>query len=276
VEEYAHALARGIIVTVDNIELLHQWPDIFRGHKLWLRIDLGRGDGHHAKVITGGAAAKFGLPIARVDDFVQAAHVLNICITGIHAHLGSGIDQPQHWREVYAELAALADHIGTVDTIDIGGGLTIPYTPDAAPFDLDAWATGLAEIKSAWPRYQLAIEPGRYLVAEAGVLLLQATQIVHKQGICRVGVGMNALMRPALYDAWHGIYNLARLHEQPDMPCDIVGPICESGDILGDKRSLPASTTPGDVILVSDAGAYGMVMSNDYNLRARPMESVLS
>jgi len=276
-EEYAQSLARGITVTVDNIELLQQWPEIFRGHALWLRVDLGRGDGHHAKVITGGAAAKFGLPITRVEEFVHAAQALDIRMTGLHAHLGSGIEQPQHWREVYAELAALADHIGTVETIDIGGGLTIPYTPDALPFDLEAWAQGLAEIKQAWPRYQLAIEPGRYLVAEAGILLLQATQIVHKQGICRVGVnaGMNALMRPALYDAWHGIHNLSRLSQAPDMPCDIVGPICESGDILGSDRALPANTAPGDMILISDAGAYGMVMSNHYNLRARPLESIM-
>jgi len=278
VEEYAQALVRGITVTVDNMELVQQWPEIFRGRELWLRVDLGRGDGHHAKVITGGAAAKFGLPVVMLDAFMQAARALDIRITGIHAHLGSGIDQPQHWREVYAELAALADTVGTVDTIDIGGGLTIPYTPDAVPFDLDAWAEGLAEIKQVWPRYQLAIEPGRYLVAEAGVLLLQATQIVHKQGICRVGVnaGMNALMRPALYDAWHGIHNLTRLTENPEMHCDIVGPICESGDIVGYHRILPSSTAPDDVILVADAGAYGMVMSNDYNARARPAESLLS
>jgi len=278
VEEYAHALQRGITVTVDNLELLRHWPEVFRGHALWLRVDLGRGDGHHAKVVTGGAAAKFGLPVALVEEFTAAAQNLDIRITGLHAHLGSGIDQPRHWREVYAELAALADTIGTVDTIDIGGGLTIPYTPDALPFDLAAWAEGLSEIKQTWPRYQLAIEPGRYLVAEAGVLLLHATQVANKQGTCRVGVnaGMNALMRPALYDAWHGIYNLTRAAEPADMSCDIVGPICESGDILGHKRLLPASTTPGDVILIADAGAYGMVMSNDYNLRVRPAESILA
>jgi len=277
VEEYAQGLARGITVTVDNIELLQQWPEIFRGRELWLRVDLGRGDGHHAKVITGGAAAKFGLPVARVEAFAQAAQALDIRITGIHAHLGSGIDQPQHWREVYAELAALADNIGTVDTIDVGGGLTIPYTPDALAFDLDTWAKGLAEIKHAWPRYQLAIEPGRYLVAEAGVLLLHVTQIVNKQGICRIGVnaGMNALLRPALYDAWHGIHNLTRLAEKPDMSCDIVGPICESGDILGQNRTLPVGTVPDDVILIADVGAYAVVMGNHYNMRARPAESVL-
>src|SRR5690606_33915844 len=144
---------------------------------LWLRIDLGRGGGHHAKVVTGGTASKFGLPVASVDAFVEAARPLGVRIAGIHAHLGSGIDHPRHWREVYAELAAVADGIGTVDTIDIGGGLTIPYKPGDEPFDLALWAEGLAEIKAAWPRYRLAIEPGRFMVTELGALLMRVTQV---------------------------------------------------------------------------------------------------
>jgi len=275
--EYEAAFARGVTVTLDNLEALRRWPETFRGRDLWLRIDLGRGDGHHAKVVTGGAASKFGLPLASVDAFADAARGLGARITGIHAHLGSGISQPKHWREVYAELAAIADGIGTVDTIDIGGGLTIPYKPDDLPFDVAAWAEGLAEIKAAWPRYRLAIEPGRYLVAEAGVLLAQVTQVVEKQGVRRVGLdaGMNALMRPALYEAWHGIHNLSRLDEPADMACDVVGPICESGDVLGQRRLLPAATLDGDVALVADAGAYGFVMANTYNLRGLPREDVL-
>ena len=275
--EYEAAFARGVNVTVDSIEALRHWPDTFRGRDLWLRIDLGRGGGHHAKVVTGGTASKFGLPVASGDAFAQAARALGARITGIHAHLGSGIDHPKHWREVYAELAAVADGIGTVDTIDIGGGLTIPYEPDDQPFDLTLWAEGLAEIKAAWPRYRLAIEPGRFMVAECGVLLLHVTQVVEKQGIRRVGLdaGMNALMRPTLYEAYHGIHNLSRLDEPADTGFDVVGPICESGDVLGIDRPLPAATAEGDVVLVSDAGAYGFVMANTYNQRALPQEDIL-
>src|SRR5690606_7202715 len=124
--EYDAAFASGVTVTLDNVEALRNWPETFRGRDLWLRIDLGRGGGHHAKVVTGGTASKFGLPVATVETFASAARGLDARITGIHAHLGSGIDHPRHWREVYAELAAVADGIGTVDTVDIGGGLTIP------------------------------------------------------------------------------------------------------------------------------------------------------
>lgn len=275
--EYEAAFARGATVTLDNVEALRRWPETFRGRDLWLRLDLGRGDGHHAKVVTGGIASKFGLPLVAFDDFVSEARRLDVRITGIHAHLGSGIDTTAHWREVYAELAGFADAVGTVDTIDIGGGLPIPYKPDAEPFDLQAWGDGLAGIKTAYPRYALAIEPGRFLVAEAGVLLAHVTQVVEKQGVHRVGLdaGMHSLLRPALYGAWHGIHNLSRADEPHDAPCDVVGPICESGDVLGTGRRLPAATREGDVVLVADAGAYGRVMSNTYNLRALPREHAL-
>ncbi len=123
----------------------------------------------------------------------------------------------------------------------------------------------------------MAIEPGRYLVAEAGVLLTTATQVVEKDGIRRVGLdaGMNTLMRPALYDAWHDIENLSRLGGYAEAMFDVVGPICESSDVFGKRRRLPVSTAPDDVMLIADAGAYGYVMSNTYNQRALPREDVI-
>lgn len=276
-QEYAQALERGLTVTIDSVEALQRWPELFSGRDVWLRLDLGRGDGHHAKVVTGGAQSKFGLALGRLDAFVREAERIGTRITGLHAHLGSGIGEPAHWREVYAELVGMADAIGTVHTIDIGGGLTIPYRPEQQPFDVPAWARGLAEVKCAHPHYALAIEPGRFLVAECGVLLVRATQVVEKQGVTRVGVdaGMNALMRPALYDAWHDIHNLSRIDADHDTLFDVVGPICESGDVLGIDRPLPGDTAEGDVLVIADAGAYGMVMANRYNLRALPREHVL-
>lgn len=275
--EYEAAFARGATVTLDNVEALQRWPEVFRNRALWLRLDLGHGEGHHEKVRTGGVAAKFGLPVARLDAFAEAARALGVRITGLHAHLGSGIDDPAHWRGVYAQLAGLADGLGTVETIDIGGGLPVSYMPDAPPFDLDAWRAGLADIKAAYPRLALAIEPGRYLVAEAGVLLLTATQVVEKDGIRRVGCdgGMNALLRPALYDAYHHVANLTRLGDARLAAFDVVGPVCETSDVLGTRRLLPAATEEGDVLLVADAGAYGMVMANTYNLRALPAEDAI-
>ena len=147
--EYEAAFARGITVTADNIEMLQRWPEVFRGRTVWLRIDLGHGEGHHEKVRTGGVAAKFGLPMTRFDAFLDEARKLGMRISGLHAHLGSGIEDPQHWRGVYAQLAGLADSVGTVETIDIGGGLPVPYTPGAPQFHLTPWRARLGEIKGA-------------------------------------------------------------------------------------------------------------------------------
>lgn len=274
--EYDAAFARGVNVTVDSIEALQRWPETFRSRALWLRLDLGRGDGHHAKVRTGGVEAKFGLPLGKVDAFVTEARKLDARVVALHAHLGSGIDNPGHWRDVYADLAGLAEQIGTVETLDIGGGLPVPYTPDAQAFDVSAWRAGLDDIKAAFPRFRLAVEPGRYLVAEAGVLLLRATQVIEKDGLRRVGLdgGMNALMRPAMYDAYHGIHNLSCLDDDATAAFDVVGPICESSDVFGRARMLPSATAEGDVVLIADAGAYGMSMAHTYNLRALPAEEI--
>ncbi len=278
IAEYAAALARGVTVTVDNVELLRRWPEVFRGRALWLRIDLGHGDGHHAKVNTGGKEAKFGLAAQRVDEFVDAARTLDVRITGLHAHLGSGIETVGHWQQVVDELAGFARRIGSVDVLDIGGGLPIPYSDDDEPLDLDAWGAGLAAVKAVHPAFKLAIEPGRFLVAEAGVLLARATQVVEKDGVRRVGLdaGMNALLRPALYDAWHDIHNLSRLDDAAHHDFDVVGPICESSDVFGHRVKLPAATAPGDVMLIADAGAYGFSMASAYNQRALPAEDILA
>ncbi len=277
IDEYREAFERGVNVTVDNCELLQRWPDVFRGRSLWLRIDLGHGDGHHEKVTTGGKASKFGLAAGRVEEFMELARRLDVRVTGLHAHLGSGVETREHWRQMVDEMAGFARRIGTVEVLDIGGGLPIPYAADDEPFDLDDWAAGLAEVKALHPGFQLAIEPGRFMVAESGVLLARCSQVVEKDGVHRVGMdaGMNALIRPALYDAWHDIVNLSRLDAQDIADFDVVGPICESSDVFGHRVKLPAATEAGDLMLVSDAGAYGYTMASTYNLRALPAEDII-
>ena len=273
--EYEDALARGVWVTLDGLHPLREWPELFRGRAVWLRIDPGFGRGHHEKVRTGGRAAKFGLAVADLPEFLALARALDVRIHGLHAHLGSGIGDPAHWGEVLLQLASLAEGIGTVAALDLGGGIGVPADPGQAPFDLDALAVRLGELKAAYPQYALWMEPGRFLVAEAGVLLLRATQVARKDEVLRIGVdgGMNTLLRPALYNAWHEIVNLSRLDEPATLLADVVGPVCESGDVLGRRRRLP-STGEGDVLLVANAGAYGAVMASTYNLRALPTEVV--
>ena len=277
ISEYSAALTLGVNVTLDSVEILTQWPRVFQGRSVWLRVDLGHGDGHNEKVVTGGKDAKFGLSIHQLDAFVAAAGGADVTIVGLHAHLGSGIVSVQHWRHVLEQLQLCAADIPTIRTIDIGGGLPVPYHPEDAPFDLETWSSSLAQTKAAFPQYRLALEPGRFLTAQAGVLLSCVTQIVRKDGVSRVGVnaGMHTLLRPALYGAWHTIVNLSHVATDDMELFDVVGPICESSDILGKRRRLPRATAPGDIVLIADAGAYGFVMSNTYNQRLLPREAIL-
>ncbi len=275
--DYAVALAAGVPVTLDALHPLQHWGELFRDRELTLRLDLGRGLGHHEKVRTGGAGSKFGLPVSDLDAFLRRAKALDVRVTGLHAHLGSGILDPRHWAQVYGELASLADRIGTIAFLDVGGGLGVPAAEGETPLDLAALDAALLEVKRAYPHYALWMEPGRYLVAEAGVLLARVTQIKHKEGVTYLGAdaGMNSLIRPALYDARHAIVNLTRLDAPADTLYQVVGPICESGDVLGSDRRLPVAAE-GDVLLIADTGAYGASMASRYNLREPAAETVLS
>lgn len=274
--EYEAALARDVWVTLDSMYPLHQWPELFRGRAVWLRLDPGFGRGHPEKVRTGGNDSKFGLALEDVDAFAAAARALDVRLFGLHAHVGSGIFDAGHWRDVFGHLAAVADRLGSVEALNLGGGLGVDRKPEANPFDIEALSQSLSEAKALCPHYALWMEPGRYLVAEAGALLLRVTQVIEKETVLRIGVdgGMNVLLRPALYNARHEIVNLSRLDEPATQVCDIVGPICESGDVLARHRRLPPSFE-GDTLLVTTAGAYGAVMASTYNLRALPGEDVL-
>jgi diaminopimelate decarboxylase/aspartate kinase len=275
-EEYEWAISRGLQVTLDNLHPLQKWPEIFKGQELFVRLDPGQGRGHHEHVKTAGVHSKFGVPRFEVDELIQLVEAADAKVIGIHAHSGSGISDPETWRGVASQLIKVAERFPEVTTIDLGGGLGIPEKPGDKSFDLARMDETLAEIREAYPKYKLWIEPGRYLVARAGVLLTKVTQVKGKGDMryIGVGVGMNTLIRPALYGAYHEIVNLTRSDEAPSETVTVVGPICETGDRLGTDRLLPPSEE-GDVILIANAGAYGYVMSSYYNRREVAPEIVI-
>ncbi len=275
-EEYAWALDRGLQVTLDNLYPLQAWPELFSGHKLFVRIDPGQGRGHHEHVKTAGVHAKFGVPRFEVAELGKLVAAAGAEVVGIHAHSGSGILDPHNWRTVAGELVQIAEQFPGVETIDLGGGLGVPEKPGDKPIDLATVDATLAEIKETYPQYRLWLEPGRYIVSRAGVLLTHVTQTKGKGEMRYIGVGtgMNSLVRPALYGAYHEIVNLTRADEAPSEIVTVVGPICETGDRLGSDRLMPP-TEAGDVILVANAGAYGYVMSSRYNMREVAQEIVI-
>ena len=306
----------------------------FAGRRIAVRVDPGTGAGHHKKVVTAGKAQKFGHPVELFDSVLRAARDVGATIVGgrrrglggawvdaafagLHAHVGSGIREPAVWGQTASALIALAVAreggdasplvLPALEWLDIGGGLGVVYRLGReTPLDLHAVNAALAAPVAALaagrsghdgPRVTLRVEPGRYLVCEAGVLCASVTQVREKGGYTFVGlsVGMNALIRcvqsecrlcwggrmrccgrPMLYDAYHEVYNLTRLGEpcKPDTAYQIVGPICETGDLIGRDRALPAPV-PGDVVVVANAGAYGAVMASAYNMRPTVEQIVL-
>ena len=275
-EEYAWALARGVRVTVDNGYVLESWGDLFAGHDIFVRLDTGVGRGHHSHVRTAGTRSKFGVPLAELAALAQAARAAGARITGLEAHVGSGIFDASSWAHTARLLASAAQPLADVRVIDVGGGLGVPERPEQPGVDLARLDALLGEVRIAHPRLEFWLEPGRYLVACAGVLLARVTQLKQKGAVRFVGVatGMNSLIRPALYGSHHEIANLTRVEEAATELVNVVGPICESADVLGHDRLLPP-TREGDVLLIANAGAYGHAMSSHYNLRAPAPELIL-
>jgi diaminopimelate decarboxylase/aspartate kinase len=274
--EYEWAIENGLQVTLDNLYPLKAWPEVFIGQKLFIRIDPGQGYGHHEHVKTAGLHSKFGIPSFEADELLELLNHAKAEVIGIHAHSGSGILDPENWRTIATEVIKIAERFTTVKYLDLGGGLGISEKPGDEPFDIDKLDETLASIKTAYPHYQLWLEPGRFLVAQAGVLLTHVTQVKGKGDMRYVGVGtgMNSLIRPALYGAYHEIVNLTKVNEPPTESVTIVGPICETGDRFGSDRLLPV-TEENDVILIANTGAYGYVMSSNYNLRKVTTELVI-
>jgi bifunctional diaminopimelate decarboxylase / aspartate kinase len=275
-DEYAWAFTQGVRVTVDNLYVLREWPDVFRGREVFVRLDTGTGRGHHSHVRTAGTSSKFGVPLTEIDELRQLSQALSLRVTGLHAHNGSGIFEIANWTQTAEVLAEVAQRLGTVATLDIGGGFGVPDSIQRTTVDLAKLDQALLAFRSAHPGISLWAEPGRYFVAGSGVLLARVTQLKLKgeQGYLGVATGMNALIRPALYGAHHDIVNLTRLGDAATRLYDVVGPICETGDVLGHARLLPESRE-GDVMLIANAGAYGRAMASEYNLRKPPVEILL-
>jgi len=274
--EYETAFAKGVRVTLDNLYPLKMWPEVFRGREIFLRIDPGFGRGHHSHVRTAGVHSKFGVPLSEADELAALAMSAAVRVTGLHAHTGSGIFDVANWTETGALLADLGKRFPHVAVINLGGGIGVPEQLGHGEMDLRNLESGVAELAKNFPRFEFWMEPGRFLVAKAGVLVAVVTQLKGKGDVQYVGIatGMNSLIRPALYGAHHDIRNLTRLEEPLSHPVNVVGPICESADQLGVDRWLPR-TQEGDVLLIATCGAYGFAMASNYNLRPPAAEFMI-
>ncbi|MGA0838466.1 MAG: diaminopimelate decarboxylase [Pseudomonadales bacterium] len=244
-----------------------------------LRVNPDVDAGTHPYISTGLRSNKFGIPISHATQlYRQAAKDLHLELHGIDCHIGSQILTPTPLIEALSSVLALVDDLAAegidLQHVDLGGGLGVPYRGEDPEFDVLRWG---ADIRAALGerKLKLVLEPGRFLVANGGVLLtsieyLKPATEPDAPNFAIVDAAMNDLIRPALYDAWHEIEPVTSAQTTPVMRWQIVGPVCESGDFLGHDRDL--ALEPGALLAVRSAGAYGMAQSSNYNTRPRAAE----
>lgn len=288
-DEMRNALDKGCLISVDSLSQLRMLGQIRRGERALCRINPGIGEGHHAKVVTGGANSKFGIDPNALPEITSILNEFDLRLAGFNQHIGSLFMTPDNYLAACKTLLQFVERLPSelyrnLEIIDFGGGFGIPYHKfeREARLDLETLGHTLHELITEWSvrmafEGSFIIEPGRYVAAECGTLLGQVTATKNNGPIRFVGtdIGFNVLMRPVLYGSWHDIEVYSEGARGEAIPQTIVGNICESGDIIARDRLLPPLKT-GDVIGILDAGAYGFSMASNYNERLLPAEVLLS
>ena len=230
----------------------------------------------HPYISTGLKANKFGIDILLARDiYRKAAGCSHLNVVGVDCHIGSQLTETQPFLEALEKLLTLIDQLASdgivLHHIDIGGGLGVTYDSETPPSPGD-YISKVVERLKAYPQLELIMEPGRAIMANAGVLLTKVEYLKpgQEKHFAIVDAAMNDLIRPALYSAWQSIIAVQQKPDVPAVTYDVVGPVCETGDFLGKDRAL--AVEPGDLLVVRSAGAYGFTMSSNYNSRPRAAE----
>jgi len=250
--------------------------------------------GTHKKITTGTYENKFGIAFEKIEEvYARASRLKNLRLRGLQMHIGSQLTTVSPFEQAVQKVVPLAEKLKArhgLEFFSIGGGLGIVYNPALASGERAWWKSSQARniltpqlyAKTLVPLLKplglrILIEPGRFIVGNAGILVTRVEYVKRtgRKNFVIVDAAMNDLIRPAFYDSYHEIVPVTRNGFHGTIPSDVVGPICESGDVLGKRRALPAATREGDVLVIADAGAYGQVMASRYNLRELPREEVL-
>ncbi len=274
----------GVVANLDALSAIDRYGALAQGGAVSIRVDLEEGAGHHPHVVTAGDESKFGLTLDALDEALSIVRRRGLRLVGVHQHIGSGLLTDAHrdvWlraaRGLFDVAARVERDVGPLAFVDVGGGFGVGYHEDERTVDLRPWGLALERERArVWPdparRPALWVEPGRYLVAECGVLVARVSTIKRARDRVWVGTdaGMHALIRPAMYGSYHPVWN-THARTSPVERCFVVGPICESGDVLAEERMIPVPDE-GELLVIGVAGAYGYAMASTYNLRPRPAE----
>ncbi len=276
-----------ITINIDSQSEMDRLLQIAVPQILSVRVNPEVGAGHHSHCITAGPESKFGLWEEEVIQAYAIAQRARVERFGIHMHIGSGILELEPYIDAVEKLLSIAKRVHTevgidFEFIDIGGGLGVPYRPDEKELDLETFSTKVVSMfKSKVKEYGLGkpflfVEPGRYLVCDASILLtsVNTMKVTPSRKFVGVDAGFNTLLRPTMYGSYHPILVANKLNEPEKETYDVAGPVCESGDLLAKDRVLP-EVTEGDLLAVLNAGAYGFSMSSQYNSRPRAAEVMI-
>ena len=284
-----------IVINVNSMSEIDRILLLGLPNPIALRVDPAIGAGHHADVVTAGGGVKFGIDIAELEDARMLVETAGRKVVGLHSHIGSGIDDTAPLLEAARRLLELSGSFPNLQWINFGGGFAVPYRPGDTDFPIDAYGADLTRIADPILRARnltAIVEPGRYIVAESGVLLSRVTARRLSAGQWWIGcdTGFNHLVRPSKYGAYHHIVNASngsdaslRTSFAIEKGEDVVvaGNLCESGDVFTRDSSGTVQmrrldrTKPGDLIAFGDVGAYGFSMASLYNARLLPAEVLI-
>ncbi len=273
-----------ITVNVDSLSQLDRLLKIKVPAALSVRVNPEIGAGHHDHTITAGKNTKFGLWESDAVNAYKQAKAAGVKRFGIHMHVGSGVPNVDPFILAFDKLLNVArrvhDEVGvSFEFVNIGGGIGVPYRPEDKTLDLAAFSEKVLSLfKSRVNEYGLGepffcVEPGRYLVCDASILLTRVNtmKVTPFKRFVGVDAGFNTLLRPTMYGSYHHVLVANKLDAPEEETYDVVGPVCESGDFLAKDRRLP-KVQEGDLLAVLNAGAYGFAMSSQYNARPRAAE----
>lgn len=281
-----------IVINVNSMTEIDRCLALDLPNPIALRVNPDVGAGHHKDVVTAGESVKFGIDLAEIESARMLVEDTGRKVVGLHAHIGSGVDTPAPLLSSARCLLELAPSFSNLRWLNFGGGIATPYRPGDPEFPIEEYGASLAHLAGAMLRARdlvAIIEPGRYVVAESGILLSSVTSRRISGGVEWVGVdtGFNHLVRPSKYSAYHHIINASRgtdasLRESWQDSAEredvvVAGNLCESGDVFtrseGEVVTRPVDRTRiGDLLAFCDAGAYGFSMASFYNARYLPAE----
>jgi diaminopimelate decarboxylase len=279
----ARLAALRVPVNCGSIDMIAQIAGASPGHPIWLRINPGFGHGHSAKTNTGGPLSKHGIWHTQLSDALSAVERTGLSLVGLHMHIGSGADYAHLARVAGAMIECAQALPRPVEAISAGGGLPVEYAAGDIPIDVEKyfaiWDDARRQLGAHWgASIRLEIEPGRFLVANAGQLVaeVRAVNLVDGNVFVLLDAGFSDLARPAMYGSYHRIRFVTPQGREAGgevRPTAVAGPLCEAGDVFTQEegglvvfRQLPVPAV-GDFALIDDVGAYGASMSSNYNSR---------